>query len=82
MLELGRAGGRLPPSALLIRVRTAYLHCGKAAIRSKVWDPERRVKPGTLPSLGQILAQQRLVEEPDVAKLDEQIERGYQQTLY
>jgi PPOX class probable FMN-dependent enzyme len=82
LLELCRAGGRLPPSALLVRVRTAYLHCGKAAIRSKVWDPERHVEPGTLPSLGTILAQQRLVEERDVAKLDEQIEQGYRQTLY
>lgn len=82
MLELGRAGGRLPPSALLIRVRTAYLHCGKAAIRSKLWDPDSRVEAGALPSLGQILTQQRLVEERDVAELDAQIEHGYQSTLY
>jgi PPOX class probable FMN-dependent enzyme len=82
LLELGRAGGRLPPSALLIRVRTAYLHCGKAAIRSKMWDPDSRVEPDALPSLGTILTQQRLVDTSDVAALDEEIERGYRQTLY
>ncbi|UGS38013.1 MSMEG_1061 family FMN-dependent PPOX-type flavoprotein [Capillimicrobium parvum] len=82
LLEHGRANGRLPPSALLVRVRTAYLHCGKAAIRAKLWDPERHVEPGTLPSLGKVLTEQRLVETRDTEALDELVEQTYRQTLY
>jgi PPOX class probable FMN-dependent enzyme len=82
LLELGRANDRLPRSVVLIHVRTAFLHCGKAAIRSKLWDPSQHVAPGTLPTLGQVLRQQRLVDETDPAKIDGLIEQGYRETLY
>jgi PPOX class probable FMN-dependent enzyme len=82
LLELGRANSRLPPSALLVRVRTSYLHCGKAAIRSKLWDPDQHAEPGTIPTLGKVLAQQRLVESRDSDALDEIVEQTYRETLY
>jgi PPOX class probable FMN-dependent enzyme len=80
-LELGRAGARLPPSALLIHVRRAYFHCGKALIRSKLWDPSRQRPPGSLPSLGQILSDQKLVDL-SAADADAIVEGDYTDRLY
>jgi uncharacterized protein len=31
--------GQVPTTGLLIHVREAYMHCAKAILRSKIWDP-------------------------------------------
>lgn len=33
-------GEQVPASGLLVHVREAYMHCAKAILRSKLWDPE------------------------------------------
>jgi len=57
MLELGKARSKLPPAAIVVKVTKAYLHCGKALIRSKLWDPATQVERSTLPTAGKILAE-------------------------
>ncbi len=42
--------GRAPKVGLLIAVEEAFLHCGKALIRSKLWDPAARIDRKTVPS--------------------------------
>ena len=32
-------GGRRPATVLVVTVREAYLHCGKALMRARLWDP-------------------------------------------
>lgn len=32
--------GRLPLTVMRVTVRTAFMHCAKAFIRSRLWDPE------------------------------------------
>ena len=51
-------GGRLPATVLRISVREVYLHCAKALMRSRLWDPEAQIDRSTLPSLGQMLRDQ------------------------
>jgi PPOX class probable FMN-dependent enzyme len=50
--------GKVPLSGLLVAVELAWLHCGRALIRSRIWDTETQVAPDALPSLGQMLAEQ------------------------
>lgn len=46
--------GRVPPAALMVSVRQAFLHCAKAFVRSKVWhDTARSERP--VPSLAAML---------------------------
>jgi PPOX class probable FMN-dependent enzyme len=56
----GASGGdsRLPTTVLAVTVGTAMLHCAKAFMRSRLWEPEARVERSTLPSLGEILLDQ------------------------
>lgn len=51
--------GRLPATVLEISVERAFVHCAKALVRSRLWDPQSRVPRDSLPSLGQMLAAAR-----------------------
>ena len=48
--------GAQPRSVLVIRVVEAYFQCARAIMRSGLWDPERHVDPGSLPTPGAMLA--------------------------
>ena len=70
-----------PKSALVIRVEEAFLHCGKAMIRSRLWDPAARVERSALPSYGQMLKDQ--IEIADTAsEIEASVAEGYRNRLY
>jgi PPOX class probable FMN-dependent enzyme len=70
-----------PRSALVIRVEEAFLHCGKAMIRSRLWDPAARVERSALPSYGQMLKDQ--IEIADTAaEIEASVAEGYRNRLY
>jgi PPOX class probable FMN-dependent enzyme len=50
--------GRAPTAAILVTVEEAYLHCGRAFKRARVWDPATFAPPGALPPLAVMLADQ------------------------
>jgi PPOX class probable FMN-dependent enzyme len=51
--------GRRPPAIVLqITVRQAYLHCAKALMRSRLWDPEARIDRSQLPTMGEMMRDQ------------------------
>jgi len=52
------ASGRSPRIVVQITVRQAYLHCAKALMRSRLWDPDARVERTVLPTMGQMLRDQ------------------------
>ena len=49
---------KVPRSAILVTAEEVYFHCGKALIRSDLWNPDKQVRRLDLPSLGRILADQ------------------------
>jgi PPOX class probable FMN-dependent enzyme len=52
------ASGRSPKIVIQITVRQAYLHCAKALMRSRLWDPDTRIERTELPTMGQMLRDQ------------------------
>jgi PPOX class probable FMN-dependent enzyme len=46
--------GKLPRTAIVITVRTAYFHCSKALVRSDLWNTTTHVNRNSLPSAGQM----------------------------
>lgn len=48
--------GRPARSVLIVDVESAYFHCSKAIIRSKLWAAESQVDRNSLPSTGTIIA--------------------------
>lgn len=47
--------GRPPRSIMLIRVDRAFLHCAKAVMRGRLWDPEAQVAREAFPSAAEVL---------------------------
>ena len=74
------AQGKAPRSGLLIEVKEAYLQCGKALIRSRLWEQSTQIERASFPSLGKILADQ--IGLPDVAASERMTEEGYKNRLY
>ncbi|SFM49542.1 hypothetical protein SAMN05216573_10295 [Bradyrhizobium sp. Rc3b] len=61
MVEFGR-----PPRAVLcIDVNEVYFHCGKAAMRSRLWSNEARIDRSSFPSIGEINHEQTSVGVPE-----------------
>jgi PPOX class probable FMN-dependent enzyme len=70
-----------PDLALLVRVEEAFFHCGKAMIRSRMWQPDEWGSTEGLPSYGQALKDHG--ELPDlVADLEGKMARNETDRLY
>ena len=48
--------GKAPRCVVVIAVDAVYFQCSRALMRSELWNPEKHVAPGRLPTPGQILA--------------------------
>jgi uncharacterized protein len=56
--------GRAPRSVLVLTVQRAYFQCGKALMRSGLWDPSRYVDRSTMTPFGQVLKDHCALETP------------------
>lgn len=65
--------GKPPRAALVVQVEEAYLHCAKALIRSRLWDPETQIDRKSFPTMGQMMADQ-------IGGLDpEEVQKSYEE---
>lgn len=80
LLDSMAINGRAPKSAILISVEEVFFHCGKALLRSGLWNAERQIPRKNFPTLGEILADQ--IADTDAKSMQEKIEHGYQAHLY
>ena len=55
---------RVPDLALLVRVEEAFFHCGKAMIRSRMWEPDHWESIDGLPSYAQALKDHGNMPDP------------------
>jgi predicted pyridoxine 5'-phosphate oxidase superfamily flavin-nucleotide-binding protein len=74
--------GKAPNAVTIVDVEEVYFQCGKAVLRSDLWNPEKRVPRGTFPSLGRVLVDQIKGKEIDAERLDTAIEERYRNALY
>jgi PPOX class probable FMN-dependent enzyme len=56
--------GRPPKSVVLLTVTRAYFQCGKAVMRSGLWDPAKQVDRSTMTPFGQVLRDHCRLETP------------------
>lgn len=81
LLAASRVDGRSVKTGTLISIEKVYFHCGKAMIRSKLWQDAYQPQPGTLPSFGQIVKAQAKVDASEEA-VEERIQESYRERLY
>jgi hypothetical protein len=72
---------KAPRSILVIHIESVFFQCSRALIRSELWNPERHIPRGALPSTGQMLAavtDQRI----DAETYDRELPPRLKATLY
>lgn len=82
LLQAMAVGGKLPKLAIKVSVLEAFLHCGKALKRSKLWADDYKVAPKNFPSLGRIIVEQVKPKNITVEEADARVEDGYKNRLY
>lgn len=70
----------VPVIGLKVHVDQSYFHCGKALMRSKLWNPAAQVERNSFPTLGRIIAEQTAAIEVEVA--EKVMEEAYRTRLY
>ena len=85
LLESLSVNDRLPRLAIVVEVRTVFIHCAKAFRRSHLWDPDHHQDRSALPSLMKIALDATNAaprDKGEMNKLNEALEDDYQKTLY
>jgi PPOX class probable FMN-dependent enzyme len=80
VLEPMKMQRRAPLSGLRITVEEAFLHCGRALIRSRIWDPEVQIDRSEYPTYGQVLADQ--IAGADAKEIDDSEDEANRERLY
>jgi hypothetical protein len=74
------AGGRPPEAAIVVAIEEVYFQCGKALIRSHLWDADMRPDTSALAPIGQVFAEQCALDyDPG---LETVIQDDYRDNLY
>ncbi|AHM02950.1 hypothetical protein roselon_00509 [Roseibacterium elongatum DSM 19469] len=56
--------GKIPDFAIVVYVEEAFYHCGKAVIRSALWEPDKAISVENLPTYGRALKDHGALETP------------------
>lgn len=72
--------GKAPKCGILVTLDQVYFHCGKALVRSRIWDVTSQDAAATLPSFGCMMADQ--IGGFAAAEVDAGIAEYYQTTLW
>jgi PPOX class probable FMN-dependent enzyme len=56
LIESFAVDGQAPRSVIVIEVDAIYFQCARAIVRSELWNPDRHIAPGALPTPGEILS--------------------------
>ena len=73
--------GKVPDFAVLVRVEEAFYHCGKAVIRSKLWEPDAALPIDALPSYAAAVKDHAELDDP-VEVIDNLFMMNEQYRLY
>ena len=73
-------GRGAPRTVLVVTVREAYLHCAKALMRSRLWDPEAQVPRDALPTMGEMMRDH--IGSTDEPESQEAMVTRYREILY
>jgi PPOX class probable FMN-dependent enzyme len=81
LVERWTVNGTHPKSVIVVTVAEAFMHCGKALIRSRLWHEDAKIDRKELPTYGQMLKDQ--IDICDSAEeIQESVVTAYRDKLY
>lgn len=81
LLSRWNVNGKQPKSAIVVTVEEAFLHCGKALMRSRLWQGDYKVERTELPTYGRMLKDQIEIAD-SVEEIEASVTEGYTKRLY
>jgi uncharacterized protein len=82
LLERCAVDGKAPWFVLDVEVRQVFGHCGKAFLRSHLWEPERWPDPASVPSPSRTISERAATEGRTEADVRSEVEQDYRPELY
>jgi uncharacterized protein len=73
--------GTAPRTVIVVTVKEAYIQCSRALVRSDLWNPAKHPLPGTVPSMGAVMAK-HTCGFVDAKAFDEEAKERVPVTLY
>ncbi|WP_274627153.1 pyridoxamine 5'-phosphate oxidase family protein [Arvimicrobium flavum] len=73
--------GKRPLGVIVVKAKAVYMHCAKAFMRSRLWQPETWQPRAAMPTLGQILKDQIAFAETAEAT-DRRLADAYRETMW
>lgn len=70
---------RPPKTCIVIKLEEVFLHCAKALMRSKLWNPSSLIERSSMPTMGQMLKDQ--LSSTDTPESQEEMIKRYQYDL-
>ena len=74
--------GRVPDFAVLVRVEEAFYHCGKAVLRSRLWEPDKALSTEGLPTYAEAVFDEGKITDRSLAELEEAFQSNEKHRLY
>lgn len=56
LLAAMKVQAHVPAIAMLVHVEEAFIHCGKAPKRGRLWDPDAQIDRSIYPRMGEVMA--------------------------
>ncbi len=80
LMAMCEVNGRPPRIVIQVHIETAFMHCAKALMRSKLWDPSVQIERSQLPSMSEWMVAQNTAEI--TPESTEDMEKRYAKQLY
>ena len=80
LLEAFVEKGKLPVSAVVVRIDTMYFQCARALKRAAFWDDASQVDPANLPTAGKLV--KSVMQSFDATGYDAALQERQAKTLY
>lgn len=74
--------GRVPDFAILVRVEEAFYHCGKAVLRSRLWEPEQAAPVDGLPTYAEAVFEHAKVADRSLDDLEARFKYNEEHRMY
>jgi hypothetical protein len=73
---------RVPDFAVLVRVEEAFYHCGKAVLRSHLWEPDKAISTEGIPTYAEAVYNDGKITDRSLAELEEAFQNNEKHRLY
>ena len=74
--------GHVPKLAMLVDVEEAFIHCGKAPKRGRLWDPAAQIDRSAYPKMGEVMFDHGKYESVTREWITERAEDDYHNNVY